>query len=117
MLVKVPGPMTDEEHELSACPFCGKETSLCFANCQEMRACEDFRQCEDGHYLSVVCSFQRGGCGASSGFFPTAEEAAAAWNRRPEITIDGPEIGELVRLTAERVSSRLKYSGRYSYTQ
>ena len=108
MLVKAHGPMTDGQYELDACPFCGKETSLRFSNCQEMRACEDFRQCKDGHYLSVVCSLARGGCGASSGFFPTAEEAAAAWNRRPEITIDGAEIGELVRLTAERVSGSLR---------
>lgn len=108
MLAKVPGPMNDDqEYELDACPFCGKDV-VSFINCQEMRACEDFRQCEDGHYLSVVCSFKNGGCGASSGFFPTAQEAADAWNRRAEITIDSPEIGELVRIAAERVSSSLK---------
>ncbi|MBR6030100.1 MAG: hypothetical protein IKP40_13535 [Clostridia bacterium] len=106
MLVKAHGPETDGQYELAACPFCGKETSLCFANCQEMRACEDFRQCEDGHYLSVVCSFQRAGCGASSGYFPTAEEAAAAWNRRPVITIDGPEIGGPVVAVGHRTALR-----------
>jgi hypothetical protein len=65
------------------CPFCGKDVAI-FVNCQEMRVCADYRKCEDSHYLSVACSYQHGGCGVSTGFFPTAEEAADAWNRRIE---------------------------------
>lgn len=86
MCVKAQNPeidwdLADLEMSLAPCPFCGKQIAM-FINCQELRACASARACEDGHYLSVVCSFQRGGCGASTGFFPTPLEAAEAWNRR-----------------------------------
>lgn len=89
MCVKVPGPTIDETISLSSCPFCGKRVAI-FARCQEMKACADYRSCE-GHYFCVACSFQRGGCGASSGFFPSKAEAAAAWNNRFHVMLDIPD--------------------------
>lgn len=89
MCVKAPGQTIDETDCLSYCPFCGKHVAI-FARCQEMKACTDYRSCE-GHYFCAVCSFQRGGCGASSGFFPTKEEAAAAWNMRCKNLRDAPD--------------------------
>ena len=84
MCVKTPGPMNETDAEdisLSPCPFCGKDIAM-FTKCQEMKFCPDYRSCPEGHYICAVCSFQRGGCGASTGFFPTPKEAADAWNER-----------------------------------
>ena len=75
------GNTNDRQYLLTPCPFCGKGIAR-FVTCQEVRACGGWRACEEGRYLSIACSFQDGGCGASSGFFPTAQEAADAWNRR-----------------------------------
>lgn len=83
----------DKAFELKACPFCGKDIAN-FATCQQLQACKGFRECDDGHYLSVVCSMLDGGCGASTGFFPTFEAAARAWNRRH--SVDPQEIIALV---------------------
>lgn len=66
---------------MKPCPFCGNAYPI-FANCMEMQICEDFRSCGDGHYFTAICSFKNKGCGASTGFYPTKEEAAAAWNER-----------------------------------
>lgn len=66
--------------KIGNCPFCGKDVAT-IANCQEMKECESMGSCKS-HYFLVVCTFSRGGCGASSGYFPTPEEAAEAWNQR-----------------------------------
>lgn len=83
MCVKVPDQMTEvnQGSVLDSCPFCGKRVAI-FARCQEMQICTEYRKCQESHYVCVVCSFSRQGCGASTGFFPSREEAAAAWNRR-----------------------------------
>lgn len=96
-----------EEYGLSTCPFCGNDSAM-FISCREVGACGEFNRCGQDGSWAVACSFTHGGCGSSSGFFQTKQEAAQAWNRRPAITIDGPEIGELIRLSAERVSSSLR---------
>lgn len=96
-----------EEFNLSPCPFCGKDSAM-FISCREVGACGEFNRCGQEGSWAVACSFLRAGCGSSSGFFQTKREAAQAWNRRPTITIDGPEIGELIRLSAQRVSSSLR---------
>lgn len=66
---------------LNICPFCGKDAAL-FARCNEVSACGGWQECSSAKYVTVVCSFQHGGCGSSTGFYPTPEEAVAAWNRR-----------------------------------
>lgn len=90
-----------EQVKLRKCPFCGKDVAD-YASCMEMRVCADFRKCEEGQYVCVVCSFARGGCVASTGFFPTREEAEEAWNMRDEpfVVMEGPEIGQTVSVDA-----------------
>lgn len=71
-----------ETYELSRCPFCGGDVAR-FATCHEVEACGDWCPTKGAHTAyTVVCSFLYGGCGSSSGFYPTRAEAAGAWNRR-----------------------------------
>jgi len=85
MLRKIPATYEEEASEanLLPCPFCGKDVAR-FSNCQELEACEDRKCPEESHYHTVICTFNGGGCGASSGFYPTYREAAQAWNRREQ---------------------------------
>lgn len=55
-----------EKVELKPCPFCGGK---------------NIEFCTLGFY-SMVCNVNKGGCGASSGYFSTVEKAIEAWNRR-----------------------------------
>ncbi|MBP2635031.1 MAG: Restriction alleviation protein Lar [Firmicutes bacterium] len=68
---------------LKPCPFCGGN-EVDFSDCKRLEACENFECCDDEEYVSVVCNFNKGGCGASSGYHDTKEKASAAWNRRGE---------------------------------
>lgn len=70
-------------NELKPCPFCGKAVAT-IANCQELEDCANFEQCEDCKYVCVICSFTRGGCGASGAYCVTEDEAMDIWNRRHE---------------------------------
>ncbi len=71
-----------EDFYLAACPFCGLDAAD-FTDCQELQACETWRKCPvESRYVAVVCSFYRGGCGASTGFYPNAATAALKWNHR-----------------------------------
>ncbi|MBC5688128.1 Lar family restriction alleviation protein [Mediterraneibacter sp. NSJ-55] len=79
------------EIKLKPCPHC-KNKNLEFTDVHSLEECGNFdtdlclcnKYEHPGHciYKSVVCSVQRGGCGASSGYYLTEEEAAKAWNRR-----------------------------------
>lgn len=70
-------------NKLRGCPFCGKSVAY-IADCHELQDCKNFEACEGEGYVSVVCNFNKGGCGASSGYFRTTEEAIFAWNRRAD---------------------------------
>ncbi len=74
------------EYELKPCPFCGKDVAE-FFRCDELDVCENERDCEHFRDISVCCAFDRGGCGAGSGFFKTAYEAGDAWNRRATFSV------------------------------
>lgn len=57
-------------NELKPCPFCGSTTSL---------------EMSESNYPNdkyVVCNFNKGGCGGSTGSGDSDEEAIQKWNRR-----------------------------------
>ena len=83
------------KYDLAPCPFCGRDIAQ-FVTCQEVEACSEFSRCTDGHYLTVVCSIYDQGCGSSSGFYPTAAEAAGKWNHRAR-TIPLDEMLDLIK--------------------
>ena len=79
--------------ELKPCPFCGNIESLRFATRRDLEDCSDFDDCEAekcargmcdmyDNWDCVVCSYQDGGCGASSGYESCPAKAVEAWNRR-----------------------------------
>lgn len=70
--------------ELENCPFCGKYTAVKIASALEMGDCKHAEDCNELDCTSycVVCDYTDGGCGASSRYARTPEEAAEAWNRR-----------------------------------
>lgn len=70
------------EVRLKPCPFCGSVESLKIASAMDMEECENFEQCGQCSYLTIVCDFNKGGCGATSGFRISEEKAIEAWNRR-----------------------------------
>lgn len=79
-------PFKVYENELKPCPFCGKTESLIVGTDEE------FGEVGCGEYYQVCCSAYQdfstnrndGGCGASSGYAFTREEAIEKWNRRAE---------------------------------
>lgn len=68
--------------ELSKCPFCGKITPVTIATAEEMGDCKDGADCIECGHFCAVCDYSDGGCGASSRYARTPEEAAESWNRR-----------------------------------
>jgi hypothetical protein len=87
--------------KIEKCPFCGKQIAE-IGNCKNMEECEHFEECPAVEpYVCVVCSINKGGCGASTGYQEGVEKAIAAWNRRanPEnklLTLEElREMGEL----------------------
>ena len=58
--------------ELKPCPFCGtKDTVIVLEN-----------NSEDGRYVTVICNWLKGGCGADGGQRLTKKDAVDAWNKR-----------------------------------
>ena len=68
--------------KIEKCPFCDKDVAE-ISNCQELEGCRHFESCPATEpYVCVICNMHEGGCGASSGYYDSAEKAIAAWNRR-----------------------------------
>lgn len=63
--------------ELKKCPFCG--SSAVYVQ-QET----DYYDKTKNYQFCVVCNFNWDGCGASSGYRDTMQEAIEAWNRRSD---------------------------------
>ena len=66
--------MPDKEFALRPCPFCGdNEAPLVVV-----------RRGKDGwrDRFLVLCDYEHGGCGGSSGWYHYEPEAVGAWNRR-----------------------------------
>lgn len=72
-----------EMGEFKECPMCGKRVAE-FTSCAELEECENFESCDSEPFICVVCSATNGGCGATGGYAPSAEEAAKKWNRRAD---------------------------------
>jgi hypothetical protein len=84
--------------KIEKCPFCDKDVAE-ISNCQELVGCRHFEKCPATEpYVCVVCNMHEGGCGASSGYYDSAEKAIAAWNRRA-----GDDIN--VATNADRIRS------------
>ena len=76
--------------KLKHCPFCGANVAE-IPNAHDLEECANFADeicpCEnyeavDCSYFTVLCNMNKGGCGASSGYYVTEEKAIAAWNMR-----------------------------------
>lgn len=67
--------------ELIPCPFCGSTTAPTIMNQYEAQWIDNDMNAED-QSMVVCCAAKKFGCGASTGFCDTAEQAVEAWNRR-----------------------------------
>lgn len=62
--------------ELRRCPFCGNENLVVLEESTDSEIYENIIN------YAVCCDFHRGGCGATSGYRISEEEAIEAWNKR-----------------------------------
>ena len=65
------------DKRLCACPFCGSKVAPYVT-----RYWDDGRCCYREFEWQVICNFNKGGCGASSGVRGSEEAAINLWNRR-----------------------------------
>lgn len=68
--------------ELKPCPFCGGQ-NIDLDSCKGLEERENYEAC-GAQYDAIVCNWKKGGCGASSGYYPKLEKAIEAWNSRAE---------------------------------
>lgn len=77
---------TDElklKAELKPCPFC-KTRRAELLTLAEIELIDNPTEYQMSHY-GVVCDYQSGGCGASTGWqYASEEDAIEAWNRRAD---------------------------------
>lgn len=82
--------------DLIPCPFCGKKHTLRLTTAEELanEGEDDPLPWEHAESWAVICDGSKplgpGGCGATSGFQPTQDEAVALWNTRAD-GVGGPE--------------------------
>lgn len=78
-------------YKVKECPFCGKVSTIDFADLKTEEMCGNFDQedlCpaykdeECGCGVFVVCNYAKGGCGGSGAWALDKETAVKRWNRR-----------------------------------
>ena len=62
-------------NDLKPCPFCGAEHSI-------VHLSREREEGETSWQYQVVCDYNFGGCGGSSGFDDDPKDAMKNWNRR-----------------------------------
>lgn len=71
--------------ELLPCPFCGKPETVTVLSSFDLYDDDSGNE----ECFAVLCDAGKpggkGGCGASGGFYPSRQEATAAWNRRAHL--------------------------------
>ena len=78
--------MTYYEHEgkvytLQRCPFCGMEVAEVYSTKQYY---EDYfvKEFNGVNKFTIICNFNRHGCGANCGYHDSIADAVARWNTR-----------------------------------
>lgn len=79
--------------DLRECPYCGKKVAE-LITAKDLEECKHFEDDEcpcfeyfEGNHCTlytVVCDYQKGGCGATSGYFVDKDKAIRRWNARGE---------------------------------
>ena len=74
-----------DEIKLKPCPFCGG-TKIFVGSVAEIELTDECDENYDSYnsQFQVVCDFNVGGCGASSGSYRRKTTAIEAWNRRAD---------------------------------
>lgn len=67
---------------LKPCPFCGKTEIIVLDANDISEADPDDNRWEPDPCYAVVCDYNNGGCGATSGYRESIGQAADAWNQR-----------------------------------
>jgi hypothetical protein len=62
------------------CPFCGGDDTIKIIRAEDLCSCEEPHNADGGFF--VICGKSRGGCGCSSGYGETEEDAVGIWNSR-----------------------------------
>lgn len=64
--------------KLMPCPFCGKEV----AKVVDQYELNDYHDDSYQKMYTVVCDYDKGGCGATCGFVARDYQAVSQWNTR-----------------------------------
>ena len=100
-------------NNIKNCPHCGKPGRL--STCKDIENCTNVEECTAyKHYYyplsemyTVVCDFNKGGCGACGGYYLDEEKAIEAWNKR--IPVD-----KVLDILAEEVYDAGNMTGTWS---
>ena len=64
---------SDKHPDIKPCPFCGRTNTV------------NAHYDEETDRLQIICDYNKGGCGSSSGFKETDAEAWELWNKRVDV--------------------------------